>query len=190
MLDQQEVRGAQIAVEVVALMASPVHSYDGNPQDGPLPDPRPVGRQSIEVRAGLGIVGDRYFGADVRRRTAVTLMDAASLDHVQEELHLTEPIDPLRTRRNITLRGYAMDRLAAGRGPGNDRRLGKQFSLDTGSGPVAFQALAPASPCAWMDVGLHPGAFQALRSRGGIRALPLSSGTVSIGAGQLQIFGS
>ncbi|MFM9878169.1 MAG: hypothetical protein ACKVOG_10070 [Rhodoglobus sp.] len=49
-------------VEIESLLASPLHRYEGRPSDGPRD---PVGREiqgAIEVRAGLGIVGDRYFG--------------------------------------------------------------------------------------------------------------------------------
>ncbi|ONI89678.1 hypothetical protein ALI22I_14340 [Saccharothrix sp. ALI-22-I] len=50
-------------VEIVALHVSPVHAYDGRPGDGPRPDPEPVSRDHVVVRAGLGLVGDRYSNA-------------------------------------------------------------------------------------------------------------------------------
>lgn len=58
-------------VEVVALHVSGAHAYEGRPADGPRPDPAPVARDHVAVRAGLGLLGDRYFnhpGAAGRRR--------------------------------------------------------------------------------------------------------------------------
>lgn len=49
-------------VEIVSLLASSVHRYEGRPSDGPRDATDREIQDSIEVRAGLGIVGDRYFG--------------------------------------------------------------------------------------------------------------------------------
>jgi hypothetical protein len=165
-----------VRVEVVALMVSPVHAFEGRPVEGPRADPEPVRRSEIEVRAGLGIVGDRYFGQTVHRNAAVTFIDAASLDELAQTLDLPAPPDPVLTRRNITLRGFPIDTLAAR--PGNP---GRRFTLDTGSGPIEFQAHRPANPCAWMDVVLAPGAFQDLRTT------PLTSGTLRLGPATLTL---
>jgi MOSC domain-containing protein YiiM len=172
----------RIPVEVVALMVSAVHAFEGRPQDGPRPDPAPVGRSEVEIRAGLGIVGDRYFGQTVHRNAAVTFLDAASLDDLTQALELPTVPDPLLMRRNITLRGFPIDTLAAG--PGS---VGRTFTLDTGSGPISFQANRPANPCAWMDAVLAPGAFRALRGHAGIRSTPLTSGTLSVGPATLTL---
>ena len=100
------VEDVQIPVVVVALMVSSVHAFEGRPQDGPRADPSPVGHSEVEVRAGLGIVGDRYFGQTVHRNAAVTFLDAAALDHLAATLQLPAPPDPLLLRRNIVLRGF------------------------------------------------------------------------------------
>ena len=47
-------------VEIVSLLASGQHRYEGRPADGPREPTGQEWRESIEVRAGLGIVGDRY----------------------------------------------------------------------------------------------------------------------------------
>lgn len=167
-----------VAVDIVALMVSPVHAYEGRPADGPRPDPEPIGRQSVEVRAELGLVGDRYFAHEAHRDAAVTMIAIESL----EALGLPGTVDPLAARRNIVLRGFAVDDLAASR-----QRDGVRFSLDTGSGPIRFQANRPANPCAWMDIAVGPGAFRGLRGRGGVRCTPLGDGTLSVGAAQLTI---
>ncbi len=158
-------------VEIVALVVSRVHAFEGRPLDGPRPDPSPISRDEVEIRAGLGIVGDRYFGQTVHRNAAVTLMDADSVDG-----------DPTVLRRNIVVRGFAIDTLAAGRGV-----AGRRFSLDSGSGPVEFQAHRPANPCAWMNVVVGPGAMKALRGRGGIRSTPLTSGVLRVGPAVFEL---
>jgi hypothetical protein len=176
-----------IPVEIVALMVSPIHAFEGRPLDGPRPDPTPVGRSEVEVRAELGIVGDRYFGQTIHRNAAVTILDAEALDELAESLDLPAAPDPLLMRRNIALRGYPVDSLAARRAADGARVAGRRFTLDSGAGPVEFQANRPANPCAWMDTVLAPGAFKGLRGHGGIRTTPLTSGTLRLGPATLTV---
>ncbi|MFI5696344.1 molybdenum cofactor biosysynthesis protein [Kribbella sp. NPDC051586] len=176
-----------ISVEILALVVSARHAFEGRPQDGPRADPEPVARTEIEVRAGLGIVGDRYYAQKIHKNAAVTLIDAASLDEVVRVLGLPGPLDPHLTRRNITLRGYPIDELASRRAADGTRVDGRRFTLDSGAGPITFQSNRPANPCAWMDQVLAPGAMKALRGHGGIRATPLTSGTLHLGPAELTV---
>ena len=163
-------------VEIALLLVSPVHAYAGRPDDGPQPDPAPVSQASVQVRAGLGLVGDRYYGRQAHRRAAVTIIAAESLEAVERDLGLAAPLDARHARRNIVLRGHPVDTL-----------VGSVFSLDTGDGPVRFRAHRPANPCRWMDVMLAPGAFRALRGRGGVRCEPLDDGRLSLGPATLEV---
>lgn len=160
-------------VTVEALVASPIHAFEGRPSDGPLPDPGAVTHESVEIRAGKGIVGDRYFGKTAHADAAVTFIAAESL----EALGLDPPADPAATRRNVILRGFPVDDLVADRGV---------FSLDCGDGPIRFQVTRAANPCAWMDVAIGPGAFQGLRRHGGIRSTPLDDGVLRVGPARLS----
>lgn len=152
-------------VEIVQLLASPLHRYDGRPKDGPAPFHDRETHDSVTVRAGLGIVGDRFFAQRAHRQAAVTLMAVESLEAVAAELGTGE-LDAARTRRNVILRGVPVDDLR-----------GRTFTL----GGVMFTAHRAANPCAWMDEQLAPGAFRALRNRGGMRCEPLSDGVLRLG---------
>lgn len=159
------------AVEVVQLLVSPVHRYMGRPSDGPSPahDGELVVR--AEVRANLGLVGDRYYGRPAHHDAAVTLMAAENLP-----VDIDPAIDLRRLRRNVLLRGVDIDAL-----------VGATVSLDTGAGPVLLAVRRPARPCAWMDAVIGPGAQRALRGKGGVRCTPLTDGVLGVGSAEFEI---
>ena len=143
------------------LLASPVHRFEGRPIDGPAPAPSAELVEEIQIRAGLGIVGDRYFGKPAHRDAAVTVIAAESLPSGADLTHV---------RRNILLRGVAVDEL-----------IGSDLVLDSGAGPVRLAIRRAANPCAWMDVMMGPGAWRSLRGKGGVRCAPLTDGTLRVG---------
>jgi MOSC domain-containing protein YiiM len=157
----------QVTIEL--LLASSRHRYEGRPSDGPMDATARELHDSIEVRAGLGIVGDRHFGRRAHVTASVTVMAAESVEHVARTLG-TGPMLAADTRRNIIVRGLEIDEMR-----------GETFSIDSGRGPVTLIAHRPANPCAWMDIVLAPGAHRALRQRGGMRCEPLTSGTLTLG---------
>jgi MOSC domain-containing protein YiiM len=167
-----------VDVVIEALLVSAIHAYEGRPADGPRPDPVPVLRERVEVRAGLGLVGDRYFAHPAHRRAAVTVFAAESLDPLATDLGLPGVPDAALARRNIVLRGARVDDL-----------VGREFSLDSGEGPVRFRGHRPAQPCRWMDVVIGPGAWKALRGRGGVRCEPVDDGWLRLGPATLQVLG-
>ncbi|SCE99007.1 molybdenum cofactor biosysynthesis protein [Micromonospora mirobrigensis] len=152
---------------IVALLASPVHRYVGRPADGPAPAPPGELVDRVTIRAGLGIVGDRYFGRPAHREAAVTLIAEESLP---------AGAGLLEVRRNILTSGIAVDDL-----------VGAVLTLDCGDGPVSLRVHRPARPCAWMDTTIGPGAFRALRGRGGIRCAPLTDGVLRVGPVEVTV---
>ena len=71
-------------VEVVGLLVSPVHRYAGRPGGGvPPQDGDRVSR--VEVRAGHGVVGDRYAGRAAHRDAAGTVLAAESVEALRGE---------------------------------------------------------------------------------------------------------
>ena len=164
----------EIAVEIVQLLASPLHRFEGRPADGPAPAPDDESRDELELRAGLGIVGDRYFNQHAHRASSVTIQAAEALDAVATDLGIAQPT-LLQTRRNVLVRGADIDALA-----------GIPFSLDSGGGEIRFGDPRPANPCAWMDVAVAPGAHRAFRRRGGLRTGPLDDGVLRLGPAVLR----
>ena len=161
-------------VQIVELLASPVHRFEGRPSDGPRPAPDDESVAAIDLRAGLGIVGDRFFAQRAHRDSSVTVQSAESLDAVGAALGVAVP-NLAQTRRNILLRGADVDGLA-----------GEPFSLDCGTGEVLFSAAKACRPCAWLNVTVGDGAHRAFRDRGGIRTGPLADGRLTLGPAILR----
>ncbi|PZF92019.1 molybdenum cofactor biosysynthesis protein [Micromonospora deserti] len=146
---------------IVQLLASPVHRYVGRPADGPAPAPPGELVEAVRIRAGLGIVGDRYFGKPAHREASVTVIAQESLP---------PGVGLVQVRRNILTTGVAVDEL-----------VGSVLVLDSGGGPVRLRVNRPANPCAWMDAAVGPGTWRAMRRRGGVRCTPLNDGTLRVG---------
>lgn len=147
--------------EIVELLVSPVHRYDGRPV---VSEPAPVETlDRIEIRAALGVVGDRYFNRPAHRDAAVTLMTAEALDP-------WPGAGLAAARRNVLLRGVDVD---AG--------LGRVLTLDSGDGPVSLRLHRPARPCRWLELTVGEGAWRGLRGHGGVRCSPVSSGVLRVG---------
>ena len=160
-------------VEVVGLLAAPAHRWDGRPDAAVAA--LPVDSCAVlEVRAGLGIVGDRYYGRPAHRDASVTVLAAEALEALAAELG-SGPLDLLATRRNVVLRGAEVEALR-----------GQLFSLDCGAGEVVLAGGRPANPCAWLDLALAPGAHRGLRGRAGVRCAPRSDGVLRLGPAVLR----
>jgi MOSC domain-containing protein YiiM len=154
-------------VEVLQLLVSPAHRLAGRPSDGPSPGPSDERVSQVEVRRGLGLVGDRYYARPAHRNAAVTLMASENLPADADLRH---------TRRNVLLTGVDIYSC-----------VGSTIALDCGTGPVVFAVNRPARPCAWMDVTIGPGAQRALRGRGGVRCTPLSDGVITLGPATFRV---
>ena len=162
-----------VVVEVVALLASPVHRYGGRPGEV-VPEQAVDARGEITVRAGFGIVGDRYAGRPAHRDATVTVLAVESLEALAGELG-EPPFDPLLARRNVVLRGADVEALR-----------GRPFSLDCGAGEVRLHGGRAANPCRWMDVVLAPGAHRGMRGRGGVRCRADGDGVLRLGPALLR----
>lgn len=154
--------------EIVSLVVSPLHRYEGRPADGPAVYAGVEEVNSAEVRAHKGLLGDRYFGTKFTF-ASITIISEEAILELEGKLG-AGPFDPILARRNIVTRGLDVDALAR-----------TAFTIDAGNGPIDFRSLTPANPCAWMNEVFAPGAHQALRGRGGIRSEPLDDGELTLG---------
>jgi MOSC domain-containing protein YiiM len=148
-------------ISIVELLRSPVHRLAGRPQDGPAPAPPGELVDRVELRKGLGIVGDRYYAKPAHRDASVTVIARESLP---------AGVGLAQVRRNILVAGIPVDDL-----------VGEILTLDSGDGPVRLAVKRRANPCAWMDVMIAPGAWRDLRNRGGVRCTPLDDGLLRVG---------
>ena len=166
--------GVLSVVEIVGLVVSAQHRYDRRPSAA-APEQAADRRAEIEIRAGFGIVGDRYAGKPAHRDASVTVIADEPLQALAAELGVP-PFDPLLTRRNVVLRGADVESLR-----------GRTFALDCGEGVVVLRGGRPANPCAWMDVVLAPGTHRGMRGRGGIRCAPETGGVLRLGPAMLML---
>ncbi len=159
MVDGEAENAGQPAI--VQLLVSPIHRYEGRPADGPRPVAAVELVDTITIRAGLGIVRDRYFNKPAHRDASVTVIAAESL---------LPGADLVQVRRNILVRRIDVDAL-----------VGSVLTLDSGDGPLRLEVRRAANPCAWMDVVIGDGASRSMRGKGGVRCVPLNDGVVRLG---------
>ncbi|MEZ2391664.1 MOSC domain-containing protein [bacterium RCC_150] len=159
-------------VEILHLLVSPAHAYFGRARDGAADVPT-TDAERVDLVAGKGVVGDRFFGKAAHMDAAVTVFAVEALEAIADELG-AGPFDPLLTRRNIILRGAELAPL-----------IGHEFGIESQGEVVRLKAGRPAHPCAWMDTMLAPGAHKAMRGRGGVRCQVLADGVLHRGPGIL-----
>ncbi len=125
--------------------------------------------ESVELRAGRGIVGDRYFDGTGTFSTSeklgqqLTLIEAEVLDALREDgLHLT----PVDARRNIVTRGIDLNAL-----------VGREFQIGT----VRCIGRRLCEPCSHLQRLTGTALLRPMVHRGGLRADILTSGVVRVG---------
>ena len=163
----------QIDFTIRHIFVSPGHNYFGRPKNGPGDHPT-VDAASAEVRAGKGIVGDRYYGAPAHYEAQITFVAQEVFDLALAEFGI-DALSPAVMRRNVVTGGLNLNQL-----------LGQEFIIDSGYGPVRFLGTRPCSPCAWMDEVIAPGANRFLKGRGGLRARVLTDGVLRKGTTMLE----
>src|SRR4051794_27844968 len=117
-------------VEILHLLVSPAHAYFGRARDGAAAVPT-TDADRVELVAGKGIVGDRFFGKAAHMDAAVTLFSIEALEAIAAELG-TAPFDPLLTRRNVVLRGAQLAPL-----------VGEDFAFETSGDVVRLRGGRP-----------------------------------------------
>lgn len=129
---------------------------------------RPVSR--VELVAGAGIVGDRYYEKPGGPGNNVTLIEAEEIERFNHDHGAAAPLHA--TRRNIVTRGVRL----------NDF-VGKEFLI----GGVRAVGIELCEPCSILGGNLatptidKAGVVRAFVHRAGLRAELLSSGAVGVG---------
>jgi MOSC domain len=124
--------------------------------------------RTVELHAGRGIVGDRYFdgtgtfSASEKQGRQLTLIEAEVLDSLRDEgLHLT----PVDARRNVVTREIDLNAL-----------VGREFRIGT----VRCIGRRLCEPCSHLQRLTGTALLRPMIHRGGLRADILTSGVVHV----------
>lgn len=141
------------------LYLSPGHNYFGH--HGLPPDEHAmIEVDKVECVAGRGLRGDRFFDYKPDYKGQITFFAGELYDELSAFLDTWDRA-PSVFRRNIITRDIDLNTL-----------IGVEFELQG----VRFLGTAECSPCHWMNQAFAPGAEDALKGRGGLRAKILSDG--------------
>jgi MOSC domain-containing protein YiiM len=130
-----------------------------------------VEHERIQVVAGSGILGDRYYGKDDEPGQNITFVEAEEIEAFLTEYR--QPHDLSLTGRNVVTRGVRLNEL-----------VGREFTV----GGVRFRGVALCEPCrclgdAMKASGLSPAkVIRRLVHRAGLRADAVTSGEIAVGA--------
>ncbi len=147
---------------ILIAMAGTVERIAINPTESALPETV----DSIEVLAGQGPVGDRYFVAAPAERDAedLTLIEAEALEAFTAETGIE--LSHEESRRNVLTRGERLNDL-----------VGKRFRV----GEVECLGVELCEPCSHLQGLTRPGVLRGLVRRGGLRANVTKSGRIAVG---------
>lgn len=150
-----------MGITVCQIFISPAHIYVGH-YGGPSGDAPICEVDEIECLAGRGIRGDRYLDHKPDFKGQITFFEWETHKKLSRELGIRDK-GPEAYRRNVIVAGVDLNSL-----------IGQEFAIQG----VCFRGIEEASPCFWMNEAFGPGAEEALRGRGGLRARILSDGFI------------
>ena len=158
-------------VRIHHLITSPRHNYFGH-------HGRPGGahpameHEEIELVAGKGIPGDRFFSWQDDYKGQLTLIDLAVIEDVRKHAG-NESLPATAFRRNVVISGADLNAL-----------IGKIFRL----GGNLLEGTEECRPCYWMDQACHKeGTELMMRGRGGLRCRILEDGRFKLGPTSLDL---
>ena len=115
-----------------------------------------------ELVAGEGIQGDRFFGFKEDYKGQITFFSREVYEALCARFQVWDR-PPSVFRRNVIVSGVDLNTL-----------ISREFEVQG----LRFTGVCECTPCHWMDQAFHPGAEEALKGCGGLRAKILSSGTL------------
>ncbi|PKL48643.1 MAG: MOSC domain-containing protein [Candidatus Riflebacteria bacterium HGW-Riflebacteria-2] len=125
-----------------------------------------VEKPSVAARAGCGLVGDRYYRANVDggNKNAITLQSIEAIEACNRQLNTC--FAPSAFRRNLITRGVELNDL-----------LGRKFYV----GDVLLYAWELCQPCDYLQKMLQAEVLTGMLDRGGLRAEILEGGEIRPG---------
>jgi MOSC domain-containing protein YiiM len=146
-------------IKVRHIYLSPGHSYKGS--HGREPADHPVREvDEVECVAGSGLVGDRYFNHTQDYKGQVTFFSWEVHRRLCDKFQRPDT-PPSVYRRNVIVEGVDLNEL-----------VGRQFELQG----LTFEGVEECRPCYWMDRAVAPGAEEAMKGCGGLRARIVKGG--------------
>jgi len=148
--------------KVLHLYIAPAHNFFGH-HGKPPGDAPTVEVDEIECVAGRGVRGDRFFDFKDNYKGQITFFAQETYEELIRTLHYNKP--PSVFRRNVITAGIDLNAWMEG-----------EFEVQG----VRFRGMGECAPCYWMDHAFGPGAEEALKGRGGLRAVILSGGVLRV----------
>lgn len=152
------------------LYTSPGHNFFGHHDQ----EPGTSGVQehdAVELVAGMGIPGDRFFGWKDDYKGQVTFIDRSTIDLVREHAQNAD-LDSSAFRRNVVISGVDLNAL-----------VGKVFRI----GGAVLEGTQKCAPCYWMDEACgKAGTEKIMFNRGGLRCRILENGSLRKGEMELE----
>lgn len=152
------------------LFTSPGHNFYGH-HGKPAGNHAIESHDRIELVAGRGIQGDRFFDWKDNYKGQITFIDLRIIERVRQHAENPElPADSFR--RNVVIEGVDLNGL-----------IGRQFRI----GGLLLEGSEECSPCYWMDEACGKSGTEALmKGHGGLRCRILESGILSKGPVEVE----
>lgn len=151
-----------LPMQIRHLFISPGHNYFGH--HGLPPGEHPLYEvNEIECIAGSGVRGDRFFDSKPDYKGQITFLSGEVFAEVCRFLGADKT--PAAARRNVVTSDIDLNSL-----------IGRKIMVQG----VEFEGMCECKPCYWMDSAIGPGAEEALRGRGGLRARILKDGILRV----------
>ncbi|MCW1883340.1 MOSC domain-containing protein [Luteolibacter flavescens] len=152
-------------VVIHGIYTSPGHNYFGHHGKQPS-EHEIVEHDEVELVAGKGIPGDRFFDWKKNYLGQITLIDHAVIDDVRQHSE-NQDLESSIFRRNVVVSGIDLNRL-----------VGRVFRL----GDALLEGTQKCAPCYWMDEACgKAGTEKLMHNRGGLRCKILESGHIHLG---------
>ena len=151
---------------IVHLYISPGHNFFGH-HGKPAGEHPVLEVEEVECVTGRGLRGDRFFDFKDDYKGQVTFFAQEVYEDLCSRLAIAGK-PPSVLRRNVLTEGADLNAW-----------IGREFEIQG----VRFRGMEESKPCYWMNTAFGPGAEEAMKGNGGLRAVVLSDGILRRGEG-------